>query len=328
MAFPTQRPRRTRSSEVWRRMVRETRLSPDALIQPLFAVPGRGVRHPVSSMPGVSQLSVDELVKEARVIAAAGIPAVLLFAAPDVKDARASAATDPHGLAAQAIASIKDACPNLQVWADVCLCGTTDHGHCGHIVPGPQGAVIDNDSSLETLAQVSLNYARAGADAVAPSDMMDGRVGAIRKLLDASGLAATPIVSYAAKYASSFYGPFREAAESAPAFGDRRSYQMDPANAREALREVLLDIEEGADLVMVKPAGPYLDVIHRVRETVHVPVVAYQVSGEYSLIKAAAERGWIDERAAVMETLTAIHRAGADLVITYWAVDVAGWLKA
>jgi porphobilinogen synthase len=242
-----------------------------------------------------------------------------------VKDAHASNAVDPEGLAAQAIAAIKDACPQLLVWADVCLCGATDHGHCGHVLPG---GVIDNDSSIETLAQVALNYARAGADAVAPSDMMDGRVAAIRKLLDAQGRAATPIVSYAAKYASCFYGPFREAAESAPAFGDRRSYQMDPANAREALREVLADVEEGADLVMVKPAGPYLDVIRRVRDAVSVPVVAYQVSGEYSLIKAAAERGWIDERAAVIETLTAINRAGADLIITYWATDVARWLNA
>jgi porphobilinogen synthase len=275
-------------------------------------------------MPGVSQLSVDEAVNEARAIRATGVPAVLLFAAPSQKDAGASNARDPKGLAATAIAAIKDACPQLLVWADVCLCGTTDHGHCGHITPS---GTIDNDSSIETLAQVSLNYARAGADAVAPSDMMDGRVSAIRQLLDVQGFATTPIVSYAAKYASCFYGPFREAAESAPAFGDRRSYQMDPANAREALREVLQDVEEGADLVMVKPAGPYLDVIRQVRDAVKVPVVAYQVSGEYSLIKAAAERGWIDERAAVIETLTAIHRAGADLVITYWAADVARWLS-
>jgi porphobilinogen synthase len=305
-------------------MVRETRLTPDALIYPLFVVPGRGVRHPVESMPGVSQLSVDEAVKDAKAAAALGIPAVLLFAAPSQKDARASTALDPKGLAAQAISSIKDACPQLLVWADVCLCGATDHGHCGHVLP--KGA-IDNDSSIETLAQVALNYARAGADAVAPSDMMDGRVLAIRQLLDREGLATTPIVAYAAKYASSFYGPFREAAESAPAFGDRRSYQMDPANAREALREVLLDVDEGADLVMVKPAGPYLDIIRQVRDAVNVPVVAYQVSGEFSIIKAAAERGWIDERAAVFETLTGIHRAGADLIITYWAPDVARWLR-
>jgi porphobilinogen synthase len=325
MTHPATRPRRTRQSATWRRMVRETRLSADALIYPLFAVPGRGVRHPVSSMPGVSQLSVDELVKDAKAVAATGVPAVLLFAAPADKDSRASAALDPKGLAAQAIRAVKEACPELLVWADVCLCGATDHGHCGHVLPG---GVIDNDSSVETLAQVALNYARAGADAVAPSDMMDGRVQAMRRLLDREGHATTPIVSYAAKYASAFYGPFREAAESAPAFGDRRSYQMDPANAREALREVLLDVEEGADMVMVKPAGPYLDIIRRVRDAVTLPIVAYQVSGEYSLIKAAAERGWIDERAAVMETLTGIQRAGADLIITYYAPEVARWLAA
>jgi porphobilinogen synthase len=326
MGFPAHRPRRTRQTEVWRRMVRETRLAKDALIYPLFVVPGRGVRHPVSSMPGIFQLSVDEVVKEARTAAAAGVPAVLLFAAPagSDKDAKGSAALDPKGLAAQAIAAIKDACPQLIVWADVCLCGATDHGHCGHV--SPKG-VIENDSSIQTLAQVALNYARAGADAVAPSDMFDGRVAAIRQLLDREGHAGTPIVSYAVKYASAFYGPFREAAESAPSFGDRRSHQMDPANSREALREALLDVEEGADMVMVKPAGPYLDIIRQVRDAVNVPVVAYQVSGEYSLVKAAAERGWIDEKAAVFETLTGIHRAGADLVITYWAPQMARWLS-
>lgn len=324
MTFPAVRPRRTRQSDAWRRIVRETRLSPDALIYPLFAVPGRGVRHPVSSMPGISQLSLDELVKDARAVAAVGVPAVLLFAAPSQKDARASAALDPKGLAAQAIAALKDACPDLLVWSDVCLCGATDHGHCGHVLPG---GIIDNDSSVETLAQVALNYVRAGADAVAPSDMMDGRVQALRRLLDREGYTRTPIVSYSAKYASSFYGPFREAAESAPAFGDRRSYQMDPANSREALREVLLDIEEGADLVMVKPAGPYLDVIRQVRDAVRVPVAAYQVSGEYSLIKAAAERGWLDERAAILEALIGIRRAGADLIVTYFAPEVARWLQ-
>ena len=325
MPFPAERPRRTRQSAAWRRMVRETRLTPDALVYPLFVVPGRGVRHAVASMPGIFQLSPDEAAKEAKRVAAAGVPAVLLFAAPERKDAHASDARDPRGLAAQAIGAIKQANPDLLLWADVCLCGATDHGHCGHV---QGGGIIDNDSSVATLAEVALNYARAGADAVAPSDMMDGRVQAIRALLDREGLAATPIVSYAAKFASAFYGPFREAAESAPAFGDRRSYQMDPANAREALREVLLDVEEGADLVMVKPAGPYLDVIRQVRDAVRVPVVAYQVSGEYSLIKAAAARGWIDERAAVLETLTGIRRAGADLVITYFAPEVARWLKA
>jgi porphobilinogen synthase len=305
-------------------MVRETRLTAEAFIYPLFVVPGRGVRHPVGSMPGICQLSVDETVREAKRVAAAGVPAVLLFAAPEHKDAQASDARDPKGLAAQAIAAIKAASPDLLVWADVCLCGATDHGHCGHV---QDGGTIDNDSSIATLAEVALNYARAGADAVAPSDMMDGRVQAIRALLDREGHASTPIVSYAAKYASAFYGPFREAAESAPAFGDRRSYQMDPANAREALREVLTDVAEGADLVMVKPAGPYLDVIRQVRDAVRVPVVAYQVSGEFSLIKAAAERGWIDERAAVLETLTGIARAGADLIISYFAPEVAQWLR-
>jgi porphobilinogen synthase len=325
MAFPQVRPRRTRANEAWRRLVRETHLTPQALIYPLFVVPGRAVRDPVASMPGIAQLSVDEAVKETRMAEASGVPAVLLFAAPDRKDARASDALDARGLAASAIAAIKETCPKVLVWADVCLCGATDHGHCGHVA---QGGAIDNDSSIETLADVALNYARAGADAVAPSDMMDGRVAAIRARLDAHGHAHTPIVSYAAKYASSFYGPFREAADSAPAFGDRRSYQMDPANAREALREVLLDVEEGADLVMVKPAGPYLDIIRQVRDAVQVPVVAYQVSGEFSLIKAAAERGWIDERAAALETLTGIRRAGADLIVSYFAPQVAQWLRA
>ncbi len=324
MAFPTSRPRRLRQSDVWRRLARETRLSRDDFIYPLFLVPGARVRHPVESMPGVAQLSVDESVLEAQRVAALGVPAVILFSAPAQKDPRASAFLDPNGLVPLAIKAIKAACPSLLVWADVCLCSATDHGHCGHVLPS---GAIDNDSSVETLAQVALNYARAGVDAVAPSDMMDGRVLAIRQLLDLNGHASTPIVPYAAKYASAFYGPFREAADSAPAFGDRRSYQMDPANAREALREVQLDVEEGADMVMVKPAGPYLDVIRRVRERVDVPVVAYQVSGEYSLIKAASSRGWIDERAAAFETLTGIRRAGADLVITYFAPDMCRWLQ-
>ena len=325
MGHPLQRPRRLRQSEVWRRMVRETRLSCDALIYPLFIVPGRGVRRAVASMPGICQLSVDEAVKEAKMAAEAGVPALILFAAPAHKDGDASAVLDPKGLVPQAIAAIKETCPALLIWTDVCLCGATDHGHCGHVL---DDGTVDNDSSVETLAKVALNYARAGADAVAPSDMMDGRVLAIRALLDRSGHQNTVIVSYAAKYASAYYGPFREAAESAPAFGDRRSYQMDPANSREALSEVLLDIEEGADLVMVKPAGPYLDVISRVRDAVRVPLVAYQVSGEYSLIKAASERGWIDERAAAIESLTGIARAGADLIITYFAPDMCRWLRA
>ncbi|HLY51921.1 MAG TPA: porphobilinogen synthase [Steroidobacteraceae bacterium] len=324
MPFPQERLRRTRQSEAWRRLVRETRLTTDALIYPLFVVPGRGVRHPVGSMPGIFQLSVDEAVKEAKSAAAAGVRAVLVFAAPARKDARASDARDASGLAAQAIAAIKESMSDTIVWADVCLCGATDHGHCGHI--DARGR-IENDSSIETLAEVALNYARAGADAVAPSDMMDGRVAKIRALLDREGHATTPIVSYAAKYASAFYGPFREAAESAPAFGDRRSYQMDPANAREALREAAADVAEGADLLIVKPAGPCLDVIRQVRDAVRVPVVAYQVSGEFSLIKAAAERGWIEERAAALETLTGIARAGADLIITYFAPQVGAWLR-
>ena len=325
MGYPLHRLRRLRQSEVWRRMVRETRLTGDALIYPLFVVPGRAVRRAVVSMPGICQLSVDEAVKEAQMAMEAGVLAIILFAAPNEKDVAASAALDPHGLVPQAIAAIKKACPALLVWTDVCLCGATDHGHCGHVLPSGE---IDNDSSVETLAKVALNYARAGADAVAPSDMMDGRVLAIRQKLDGAGYATTPIVAYAAKYASAYYGPFREAAQSAPAFGDRRAYQLDPANSREALHEVMLDIEEGADLVMVKPAGPYLDVIARVRDAVRVPVVAYHVSGEYSLIKAASERGWIDERAAVFETLTGILRAGADLIITYYAPDVCRWLAA
>jgi porphobilinogen synthase len=325
MGFPQVRARRTRATDAWRRMVRETHLAVSDFIYPMFVVPGSAVRHPVQSMPGISQLSVDEAVKEAKSVAAQGVPAVLLFAAPQRKDRQASDAVDPKGLAARAIGAIKEACPALLVWADVCLCGATDHGHCGHVT---DAGVIDNDSSLATLAAVALNYARAGADAIAPSDMMDGRVAAIRAQLDGAGHARTPIVAYAAKYASAFYGPFREAAESAPAFGDRRSYQMDPANVREALREVLLDVDEGADLVMVKPAGAYLDVIRQVRDSVHVPLVAYQVSGEYSLIKAAAERGWIDERLAVLESLTAIRRAGADLIISYFAPQVAQWLRS
>jgi porphobilinogen synthase len=325
MGFPLQRPRRLRRTETWRRLVRETTLSADDFVYPLFIVPGRGVRRPVSSMPGIAQLSVDEAVREARTAFDAGVRAVILFAAPAHKDPAGSAALDPDGLVPQTIKAIKAECPDLVVWTDVCLCSATDHGHCGHVTPAGE---IDNDSSVETLAKVALTYARAGADAVAPSDMMDGRVLAMRRLLDSEGLSHVPIVSYAAKYASSFYGPFREAAESAPAFGDRRSYQMDPPNVREALREVLLDVEEGADLVMVKPAGPYLDVIRCVRDAVNVPVVAYQVSGEFSLIKAAAERGWIDERAAAFETLTGIKRAGADLLITYYAVDMARWLRS
>jgi porphobilinogen synthase len=321
--FPTTRPRRLRQSEHWRAMVRETELNVSDFVYPMFIVPGSGVRHPVSSMPGVSQFSVDEIVPEARRVAQTGVRALILFSAPDHKDPEASAFLDPQGLVPRAVAGIKSACPQLLVWTDVCLCSATDHGHCGHVLPN---GVIDNDSSIATLAKVALNHARAGADAVAPSDMMDGRVAAIRQLLDANGFSNTPVVSYAAKYASAFYGPFREAADSAPAFGDRRSYQMDPANAREAVREVVQDVGEGADMVMVKPAGPYLDIIRRVRLAVNVPVAAYQVSGEYSLLKAAAERGWIDERAAALESLVGIKRAGADLILSYFAPQISGWL--
>ena len=324
MAFPTQRPRRLRQSDTWRALVRETQLTLADFVYPMFIVPGSGVSHPVLSMPGVSQFSVDQIILEARRIADRGVRAVILFSAPDHKDPQGSAFLDPQGLVPQAVAGIKKAVPELLVWTDVCLCSATDHGHCGHVTAE---GVIDNDSSIATLARVALTHARAGADAVAPSDMMDGRVAAIRGLLDANGFSNTPVISYAAKYASAFYGPFREAADSAPAFGDRRSYQMDPANAREALREVLLDVEEGADMVMVKPAGPYLDVIRRVREAVNVPVVAYQVSGEYSLIKAAAERGWVDEKAAALETLVGIKRAGADLILSYFAPQMREWLR-
>lgn len=324
MTFPVTRLRRLRATATWRAAVRETSLAPRDFIYPLFIVPGRGVRQPVSSMPGVAQLSVDEAANEARDVAALGISGVMLFGVPDDKDAHASGAIDPDGLVPQAIAAIKKASPDLLVWADVCLCGATDHGHCGHVTAA---GTIDNDTSLATLAAAALAYARAGADAVAPSDMMDGRVAAIRTALDQNGLGDTPIVSYAAKYASGLYGPFRDAAHSSPAFGDRRSYQMDPANVREALLEVDLDIEEGADLILVKPAGLYLDVIRRVRERIGQPIVAYQVSGEYSLIKAAAERGWVDERTVALESLTAIRRAGADLTITYFAKEAARWLQ-
>jgi porphobilinogen synthase len=318
MGFPTARPRRLRQSDTWRAMVRETELRVSDFIYPMFIVPGTKVRHPVSSMPGVSQFSVDEIIIEARKVAQSGVRAIILFSAPDHKDPQASAFLDPQGLVPRAVDGIKSACPDLLVWTDVCLCSATDHGHCGHVL---ENGVIDNDSSIETLAQVALIHARAGADAVAPSDMMDGRVAAIRQRLDANGFSGTPVVSYAAKYASAFYGPFREAADSAPAFGDRRSYQMDPANVREALREVLLDVDEGAE-----PAGPYLDVIRRVREAVNIPVVAYQVSGEYSLLKAAAERGWVDERAAALESLVGIKRAGADLILSYFAPQMSAWL--
>lgn len=326
MPFPTQRLRRLRRNDTWRRMVRETRLSVDDLILPLFVVPGTGVRNPVRSMPGVDQLSVDEMVKEAREIADLGIPGVILFGVPDDedKDPEGTEAYNPEGLVPEAIRAIKEEVPELLLWADVCMCEYTSHGHCGLLTD--QGEV-ENDPTLELLAQAALAYAQAGADAVAPSDMMDGRVWAIRETLDQEGYPHLPIVSYAAKYASAFYGPFRDAAHSAPAFGDRKAYQMDPANAEEALREVELDVEEGADIVMVKPAGAYLDVIRRVKDLFALPTAAYQVSGEFSLIKAAGEKGWVDERRVALESLLGIKRAGADMILTYFAKDVARWLE-
>lgn len=324
MTFPAERPRRLRQSGAWRRLARETELEAGDFILPLFVVSGRDRALPVSSMPGVAQLSVDRLVVEAEAAARAGVAGVLLFGVLDSKDPKASAAADPNGLVPQAIRAIKARVPDLLVWADVCLCGATDHGHCGLVT---EAGTVSNDESLPVLARVAAAYAAAGADAVAPSDMMDGRVAAIRRELDARSLSHVPIVSYAAKYSSAFYGPFREAADSAPAFGDRRSYQMDPANAREAVREVLLDIEEGADIVMVKPAGPYLDIVRRVRDAVGCPIAAYHVSGEYSMIKAAARAGWLDERAAALEVLTGIRRAGADVIVTYFAKDAAAWLE-
>ena len=322
MTFPTLRLRRLRRNETWRRSVRETVLRADDLVYPLFVVNGEGVRNPVGSMPGVEQLSIDELVKEAREVYDLGIPSIILFGVPDEeeKDAVGSVGYDPEGLTARAIRSIKEAVPELLVWADVCLCEYTDHGHCGVLSDSGE---VRNDQTLPLLARAAVVYADAGADAIAPSDMMDGRVGAIRDGLDDNGHELIPIVSYAAKYASAYYGPFRDAAHSAPSFGDRRGYQMDPANAAEALREVELDVLEGADVVMVKPAGAYLDIIRRVKETFAMPTAAYQVSGEYALIKAAAEKGWVDEARVAMESLVAIKRAGADMILTYFAKDVA-----
>ena len=315
----TRRLRRLRTSETLRAMVRETRLSPDMFILPLFVCEGDGVRREVSSMPGVFNLSVDEAVRETAAARADGIKSVLLFGLPDHKDDVGSAAYDPEAPVQAAIRAIKREVPDSLVITDVCLCEYTDHGHCGIIEDGE----ITNDPSVEQLVRAAVSHATAGADIVAPSDMMDGRVGAIREALDDRGFENVAIMSYAAKYCSAFYGPFRDAADSAPKFGDRRSHQMDPGNALEALREVEQDIEEGADIVMVKPALPYLDVITRVKDTFGYPTAAYQVSGEYSMLKAAARNGWIDERRAMVETLTAIKRAGADMVITYYARDIA-----
>ena len=319
MGFPAQRPRRLRRTAAIRALVRETALSAGDLIHPMFVCPGKRTRQEISSMPGQFNLSVDEAVADAQEALSLGVPAVILFGIPPSKDAKASGAYDPHGIVQEATAAIRKDVEGMLVIADVCLCEYTDHGHCGVV----QGEEILNDSTLELLAKTAVSQARAGADIVAPSDMMDGRVAAIRKGLDAAGFDQVPILSYAAKYASAFYGPFREAAQSTPKFGDRRSHQMDPANVREALKEVRLDIEEGADMVMVKPALPYLDVIHRVRQAVDVPVAAYHVSGEYAMLAAAAGNGWIDRERAVLESLVAIRRAGADLIVTYFAKEAA-----
>src|SRR5882724_6021336 len=363
MAFPVTRLRRLRQNDQLRTLVRETRLTPEAFVYPLFVCPGEGISKEVKSMPGVFNLSVDEAVKTARETAALGVPAVILFGLPETKDEVATGAWAENGIVQQAARAIKREVPKLIVMGDVCLCEYMSHGHCGVVrktqIPQSLGAAaltsaavkpqdkmkaidalaaaaasaagrefeIINDPTLELLARASVSLARAGVDIIAPSDMMDGRVAAIRKALDQAELINTPILSYAAKFASGFYGPFREAADSTPQFGDRRSYQMDPANVREALREVDLDIAEGADIVMVKPALAYLDVIRQVREHCDMPIAAYNVSGEYSMVKAAAQMGWIDERRIIMEVLTGIRRAGADMIITYFAPEVAQWLK-
>jgi porphobilinogen synthase len=317
------RPRRLREKPLLRTLVRETRLSVDDLVYPAFVIHGRGMREPIASMPGQSRLSIDELLKEAKDVAAMGIPALLLFGLPAHKDPRGSEAYADDGIVQQAVRAVKDTVPDLLVVTDVCLCQYTSHGHCGIVENG----TVRNDPSLELLARVAVSHAEAGADVVAPSDMMDGRVAAIREALDEADYAETPIMAYSAKYASAFYGPFREAAESAPQFGDRRAYQMDPANAAEAMREIALDLDEGADIIMVKPALPYLDVISRARSEFGVPLAAYSVSGEYAMIKAAGQLGWLDQELAMMEAVTAIRRAGADIVITYFAKDVARLLK-
>jgi porphobilinogen synthase len=336
MPFPQERPRRMRRTEALRALVRETTLAPDDLIWPLFVVPGQRVRNAVKSMPGVFQLSVDELVAEAQAGFDAGVRAVILFGVPEAKDPGGAGAYDEDGIVPRAVRALKAKVPGLVVMTDVCMCEYTDHGHCGilkrPLAGGPgQDLGVDNDATLPLLAREAVAHARAGADVVAPSDMMDGRVAAIREGLDIAGFGEVPILSYAAKFAGAFYGPFRDAAESAPIAGpgipkDRKGYQMDPANGREAMREVALDVAEGADMVMVKPAVPYLDIVRQIRDRFDLPLAAYHVSGEYAMIKAAAERGWIDEERVVMETLLCIRRAGADLVLTYFAKDAAGVL--
>jgi porphobilinogen synthase len=323
MAQSMFRPRRLREKPLLRRLVRETRLSVDNLVYPIFVVHGRGVREPIAAMPGQHRVSIDELLREAKDVAGMGVPAVLLFGLPADKDPRGSEAYAEDGIVQQAVRAVKDTVPDLLVMTDVCLCQYTSHGHCGVVERG----AVRNDPTLELLARVAVSHAEAGADVVAPSDMMDGRVGAIREALDEANLVEVPIMAYSAKYASTFYGPFREAADSAPQFGDRRSYQMDPANAVEAMREIALDLDEGADIVMVKPALPYLDVISRARAEFGVPLAAYSVSGEYAMIRAAGQLGWLDESQAMLEALTAIRRAGADIVITYFAPAAARLLE-
>lgn len=319
MLFPEYRPRRLRQNQAFRRMIRETTLAVDDLILPLFAISGEDVRNPIPAMPGHFQLSLENLVKTAKDAYALGIPAVILFGIPEAKDPLARAAYAEDGIVQKATQTLKEALPDLALITDVCLCQYTDHGHCGIV----DGQIIDNDATLELLAKTALSHAKAGADMVAPSDMMDGRVAEIRDVLDENGYSHIPIMSYAAKYCSAYYGPFREAADSAPKFGDRRTYQMDPSNALEAIREVTMDIEEGADIIMVKPALPYLDIIYRVRQETDLPLAAYNVSGEFSMIKAADKMGWVDGTKVMMETLTAIKRAGADMILTYFALEAA-----
>jgi porphobilinogen synthase len=317
--------RRMRRTDMLRGLVRETELTPGHLIQPAFVVAGEGVRDEVAAMPGIARMSISNLVEEAGEVAAAGVGALMLFGVPSVKDEFGTGAYDDEGIVQMAVRALKDAHPDLIVITDVCLCEYTSHGHCGVIREG--STEVDNDISVELLAKTALSHAEAGADAVAPSDMMDGRVGSIRHQLDEEGHSGVPIIAYSAKYASAYYGPFRDAAGSTPEFGDRRGYQMDPANAAEAVREAELDLDEGADMVMVKPALPYLDVVRRVKDATGAPVAAYHVSGEYSMLKAAAANGWIDERAAALEALTSIRRAGADAIVTYYAKEAAEWLR-